>query len=313
MVDVAVIGAGLTGLVVAEGLAGAGHAVGVFEKSRGLGGRLSTRRADGGLRFDHGAQYLRPTRDDFAAFLARLGAAGAAALWHLDRADAWVGQPGMSGLIAPLTEGLDIRQPVQIATVTREGGVWRLADAQGGDQGTAKTLVLAIPAPQAAQLLAGHGLADALTGVMFSPCWTLMAAFASPLGLPESHRDPDGAIAWMVRDSGKPGRPARPEGWIAQMSAGWSAEHLERPAEDIRDEILAMISERLQRPLPEPVYAAAHRWRYSTAAHPLGQPCLADHEARLVVAGDWCLGDRAEHAFHSAQAALAVLRDWQVG
>ena len=54
--DVAVIGAGMAGLAAARTLAAAGHAVQVFDKGRGIGGRLSTRRTDYGA-FDHGAQY----------------------------------------------------------------------------------------------------------------------------------------------------------------------------------------------------------------------------------------------------------------
>lgn len=50
----AVIGAGLAGLAAARRLAEAGAAVTVFEKSRGLGGRLATRRV-GDLVVNHGA------------------------------------------------------------------------------------------------------------------------------------------------------------------------------------------------------------------------------------------------------------------
>ena len=55
---VAVIGAGISGLILARTLADAGVAVTVFEKSRGVGGRMATRRTQDGLRFDHGAQYF---------------------------------------------------------------------------------------------------------------------------------------------------------------------------------------------------------------------------------------------------------------
>ena len=57
MIRAAVIGAGLAGLRVAHRLAEAGAQVRVFEKARGAGGRMSTRRTDFGA-FDHGAQYF---------------------------------------------------------------------------------------------------------------------------------------------------------------------------------------------------------------------------------------------------------------
>jgi len=55
------------------------------------------------------------------------------------------------------------------------------------------------------------------------------------------------------------------------------------------------------------LHADAHRWLYAQTAAPRGLGCLADPARGLVIAGDWCLGPRAEDAFHSAQAALAVL------
>lgn len=58
MPRVAVIGAGISGLTCARTLADHGFDVNVFEKSRGVSGRMSTRRVDDNLSFDHGAQYF---------------------------------------------------------------------------------------------------------------------------------------------------------------------------------------------------------------------------------------------------------------
>ena len=58
--QLAVIGAGVAGLVAARALRQRRPelALAVFEKSRGLGGRVATRRREG-FAFDHGAQNLR--------------------------------------------------------------------------------------------------------------------------------------------------------------------------------------------------------------------------------------------------------------
>ena len=57
---VAIIGAGISGLSAARTLQDHGLTVTVFDKSRGVGGRMSTRRTDQGTTFDHGAQYFTP-------------------------------------------------------------------------------------------------------------------------------------------------------------------------------------------------------------------------------------------------------------
>ena len=55
--QIAVIGAGISGLVCARKLADAGHRVVVLEKSRSLGGRCATRKLGEHL-VDTGAQYF---------------------------------------------------------------------------------------------------------------------------------------------------------------------------------------------------------------------------------------------------------------
>ncbi|MDB9512975.1 FAD-dependent oxidoreductase [Kamptonema animale CS-326] len=57
--DIAVIGAGMAGLICAQQLRQAGYSVAVIEKSRGAGGRVATRRLHA-TRADHGARYLEP-------------------------------------------------------------------------------------------------------------------------------------------------------------------------------------------------------------------------------------------------------------
>ena len=54
---VAIIGAGIAGIAAARTFAGAGWRPVLFDKSRGLGGRMATRRAEG-LRFDHGTPHV---------------------------------------------------------------------------------------------------------------------------------------------------------------------------------------------------------------------------------------------------------------
>ena len=74
MWDIAVIGAGISGLVCARRLQQAGHRVVVLDKSRGVGGRVATRRLHNTIA-DHGARYLghRSTDSpDFVNFIHQL-------------------------------------------------------------------------------------------------------------------------------------------------------------------------------------------------------------------------------------------------
>ena len=67
MDKVAVIGAGISGLALANKLKKHFEVV-VFEKSRGYGGRVATRRA-GEFIFDHGAQFFKVKTDEFKNYI----------------------------------------------------------------------------------------------------------------------------------------------------------------------------------------------------------------------------------------------------
>ncbi len=112
MPRVAVIGAGLSGLTCARTLADHGYSVTVFEKSRGVGGRMSTRRTGDNLRFDHGAQYFTVRDQRFQRYVESWVHDGLVARWNgrivvVERGavkerkagtDRYVAAPGMNAL-----------------------------------------------------------------------------------------------------------------------------------------------------------------------------------------------------------------------
>lgn len=57
MKQIAIVGAGTAGLAAAQRLRKPDLVITLFDKSRGLGGRMATRRIED-LQFDHGAQYF---------------------------------------------------------------------------------------------------------------------------------------------------------------------------------------------------------------------------------------------------------------
>ena len=80
MLNIAVIGAGLSGLTAANILNT--HAnVTVFDKAKGPSGRLATRRADP-YNFDHGGQFFSAKSSTFKEFLAPMLRQGVIKPWN---------------------------------------------------------------------------------------------------------------------------------------------------------------------------------------------------------------------------------------
>jgi predicted NAD/FAD-dependent oxidoreductase/deoxyribodipyrimidine photolyase len=306
---VAVIGAGLAGAAAASALHRQGWPVQVIDKARGPGGRSSTRRGEAGS-FDHGAQFLRAHDPRFRQQLARWADAGLVARWQprvppgaAALAEAWVAAPGMNALCRQLLDGIPAQYGSAVARLVREGGVWRLQDAGGALLAEAERVIVSAPAPQAAALLAepAPALAARLAAVDYAPCWAAMVEL--PVQPAWDLLRQAGDLAWAAAQASRPGRPAG-RGWLLQASAEASRRWLEDPAEDVGARLATAFAEVSG---IAPTLLAAHRWRYALVEQALGQPCLAEADHGLLVAGDACLGGRLEAAWLSGIAAAGVL------
>ncbi len=306
---IAIIGAGMAGLACASKLAASGLSPQVFDKGRGIGGRLATRRAGEGRQFDHGAQYLSARSDKFRAVLDKMRSAGAGALWQDGSGgDHVVGVPGMSALAKHLGQGLEITQLAEVTSVRQVGGGWLVAFGETSE--TFDKVVLTTPAPQTRTLLgADHAVTKTIGAASYDPCLTLMVAFAPGQPAPfVTRRDEDDPIAWIALDSSKPGRGGE-ACWVAQAGPAWSLEHLEADKEEIARLMIPLVCDRLGADPAAITHAAAHRWRYANVSHPLGQAFACTEDQTLYAGGDWCLGPRVEAAWTSGMAiADAILQ-----
>ena len=112
-------------------------------------------------------------------------------------------------------------------------------------------------------------------------------------------------IAWLARESSKPGRRAI-ERWTVQASAAWSQEHLADSKARVEGKLIKAFSE-VTGIRAEPSHVESHRWLYAKTGQPLGQSHIWNAKTGLGLCGDWCLGHRVENAFVSGlELALAV-------
>lgn len=316
---IAIIGAGMAGISSAQALKNAGLYPTLFEKSRGQGGRLATRRTEAGESFDHGAQYITSRTPAFTQWLDARYGESSAATWKPELADhskekhhPWmVGSPAMNALLKPLSHGLDIRTQTSISALQRDGGHWRLLTESGQLPDRFDIVITATPCPQACVLLANEpALLALLDSVAMAPCWALMISFSEPLPVDfDARRFDSGATAWLARQASRPGQAAAGNAWVLHASADWSAEQLELAPAEAAALLQRDLARVIGKPLPEITFAQAHRWRYALTTQPLGRAFLANADHSLFVAGDWCLGARVESAYQSGVAvAEAVLK-----
>lgn len=319
MARVAVIGGGISGLVCARRLAEAGREVTVFEKSRGVGGRMATRRTPIGASFDHGAQYFTARDERFQRQVQRWVESGVVAPWEgkvvavtgnqieegRGSTVRYVGVPSMNAPCKDLARGLNVQLQTRVAPLSthsqRPGAPWLLANDEGLTLGEFDTVVISAPAGQTAELTAGidavNSKADA---VAMSGCWAVMLATRQSLKIPyEAAFINESILSWIARNDSKPGRGGDYECWVLHGSPEWSESNIDLTVDDalatLLDEFYRITD---QRPL-DLEYATAHRWRFAIPPDPHADHFLLDADRRVAACGDWCNGPRVEGAYLS--------------
>jgi predicted NAD/FAD-dependent oxidoreductase len=308
---IAIVGAGIAGLACANLLKEGGHSISLFDKGRGAGGRMATRRTPtslGEAAFDHGAQYFTVRDPEFRSQVASWEQGGHVARWPGAGEDSWVGVPAMNSVVKAMAADHDVYFGIKIEGVERLDAGWSLRHASGTD-GPFEALVFAVPAEQAAVLLSLYDFAMASVALRArsQPCWTGMYAFADKLPVPDAPVRNQGIINWAVRNSAKPGRSG-PETWVVQAQPDWSRYSLEESADTIAARLLSQLGEALGIELPAPVSAAAHRWRFAMSSG-TGDGALWNPEKRIGACGDWLIAPRVECAWLSGRKlAQQILR-----
>jgi renalase len=325
MTDIAVIGAGMAGLTCAQQLAQAGYSVVVVEKSRGLGGRVATRRLHGTIA-DHGACYLKPKDEFLSGFVESLCQRDILRVWEgefVEKSGESSSQPryiapaGMSAIARSLGQGLNVILNQRVIAINPTlNHQWCLTLSTNNEIITAKALVIAIPAPQALELLAPleNNSLDAefihqLQSVEFIPSITVMAGYpnsSQPLPPWQAFAlEKDPTLGWIGFDSSKRLQTSQPV-FVVQSSATFATQNIDtEDLQPVGNQMLQTAATSTKIPwLDNPEWLQVHRWRYAFPSHPLSQPCLtAKTPLPLVCCGDWCGGNMISGAMQSGLAA----------
>ncbi|MAK91546.1 MAG: FAD-dependent oxidoreductase [Oceanospirillaceae bacterium] len=328
MSRIAIIGAGLAGLTALQSLRAQGHSVTVFDKSRGSGGRMATKKL-GDASWDMGAQFMRAHSEAFTRQLQQWQKAGLISEWPVqpgmvdmqgdaviapsaDQVTRYVGMPRMTGLSRALLGAANQFVPsVRIVRASYDNG-WQLWDDQNNEYGPFDGLIINTPPQQAIPLLsAASQLISLCEQVDMLPCWSLLLTFPEPLQcLPDAVFVHNSPISWMARNSSKPGRNQQQEAWVIHASHEWSRQQVDSARDSVQQLLFNAFNDLLQHQPSatqlHPDNQWLHRWLYAIPANPLDSGFLHDDNTPLALCGDWCHSGSLEGAWLSGSKAA----DW---
>jgi predicted NAD/FAD-dependent oxidoreductase len=315
---IAIIGAGMAGLTAARQLT-ADHEITLFDKSRGVGGRMSTRYA-GDYEFDHGAQYFTVSDPEFETLISDMNedtARWESRGFYLRTGELsgdtgrprWVGAPRMNGLPKAMAQGLDIQLGRRVSRIAGTAGELTLRFEDGSTEGPFERVICAAPAPQAMDMLPPRSpLQPILADVTMHACFALMVGWPEPFDPGwDSLRVGNLPISWIALNNSKPGRSDAVSTLVVHAAPEWSDTHAEADRDWVQSILLETASALCGRKLDQAPHIALHRWLYAYANEGVGQDCLIDPALGVALAGDWCVGGRVEGAFVSGRAAANAI------
>jgi len=311
---VIVVGAGIAGVACARELAAAQVPYRLLDRGRRIGGRMAVRTVDG-RPIDLGASYFTAHDPEFAKQVEVWTARGLARPWtdtfRIATPDGVQGTKtgpvryaaarGLRALVEDLAAGLNVENPVEVLDVT--------VGASGPmvDGAAATAVVLAMPDPQALDLLADDLVAE--RKVLGELTWEPVLALAARW--PErTWPDLDGVfvndspVLTFVADDGARRGDGAPV-LVAHADPVFSARHLDEP-EDAAPAMLAELKAVLGLS-GLPAWQLVKRWGVAKPMAGRDDPYFLG-AADVGLAGDgWHGGPRIEAAYLSGRALGAEL------
>lgn len=320
MKQILIIGAGISGLSAARELEKAGHEVTIVDKGRGIGGRMATRRFDGGT-FDHGAQFFTARNPEFQALVADWVQNGVAREWFRgyptpddsktrDGHPRFCGANGMTSIGKHLAAGLNVHLEQEIERLEFENGVWSAVSTSGA-RFSGEELLLTAPVPQSLVLLQTAGIelpqnAQAmLENLRYEPCIGVLANLDAPSLIPAPGAlYVEGEIVWWLGDNFQKGISNR-EGSITIHSTGdFARAHYNDEDESLIEVLTSAAAEYLGAGIEG---AQVRRWRFSKPENPQDIGHLRVNDLNISFAGDIFQGAKIEGAVLSGLSSARAI------
>ncbi len=297
-VDTLIVGAGVCGLWLASLLQKQSDTtLIILEKSRGVGGRMATRRFDIGS-FDHGAQFYT-LKKETQAFHATFGDEECLQLpMSVDGIPRYFGKGGMTTLAKALAQNLKLHLQTHVDRMVRTASGWEV-HTQQGTAWTCRTLVLTCPLPQSLAILHQSQIKYDLKLNQCAYNKALVLLVEDPQC---DHQLP--STPHSIMDQKAKGLTSEP-GWTITLSSAFSESYFEKSD----DEILSASLKEVLRFAPGLTYRKIHlkKWRYAEPKESVPELFSSPHEG-LFLAGDSHGGPSINGAIRSAEALANFLR-----
>ena len=315
-VKIAIIGAGISGVVLAQNLQ-KHFEIEVFEKSRGCGGRMSTRHAED-FSFDHGVQFFTAKNAEFRNFLNPFFKDKTVRFWtgkeatfkdkgfflnSVDAQDRIISSPKMNSLCKKIAQNSSIKFGVEVLPIKKDGEKsWRLKDIKGNDLGVFDFVISTAPPIQTENLF-GDNLPkiNQLQKSLMKPCFALMLGLNSKWeqdwNFAKIENNP---IKKIFVNSSKSERNSDVTSLVIHAQEDWSESYLENDLDLVKNLLVKNLEKFIKIIPSEIAYLSLHRWRYALIDKAQKSEIFFDKNLNIAATSDWVCGSKIENVWLAA-------------
>ena len=314
MKSIAIIGAGFSAATLSYFVK---KDLDFYEKSRGVGGRCSTRRVEEVGLFDHGLQYIKnpnsefkKTLNDYSIWQGNFKIYENNQLINDEDKERIINENGNNLLVKSLFKNKNVFVNKELKIIEKKTDHLQLT-FKDDTQEQYKTVIITAPFQQA------YNLTKQFTESYFSkfnysmqPNLTVMVAFNKSLKLDLSaiHFENDDVLGFAANENTKKKNLINKnlELWTIQSSLKYAIKNIREYRNNkqvLIDETLKSFSNKLKVNISKEQihYSDIHGWLYAYNLNTAKSNCYWDSDLRLGICGDWFSGNNAESAFFNAK------------
>ena len=293
---IAIIGAGFSGCNLYNNLKEKYEDIIIFEKSRGVGGRLSTKYVDDKF-IDHGTASLIPITDDLKMFCLDLAKNGVVKAKY----DEFIPKNGINQICKFLIDEKDLIKNTKIAKAQNIDNKWILEDKNYNIYEGFDLLFITIPAPQILQMKIElqNDFKEKLSHIKYDSIFSLILHSNKDIKLDKSllYENPDikniinNSIKYLYKDFSS---------YIIHSTKEFANCINEKSKEEICEIFLDNFDDETKEKF-ERFTIIPHLWKYAFAKTSLDMPYFLNEEKNLGICGDYFNHSNMEAALLSSE------------
>ena len=313
MNKIIIIGSGFSSAVLSKNLKT--ENILIFDKSRGPGGRSSTRRVEHVGVFDHGLQFVSPKEKKFELFL-KQHLESFIKEWNgkflifednkkIDKIK-YIGKSGNNDFVKNLISK-NVYYQKELASIKRVSKKWFLEFNDNSKQECDK-LILTIPLEQCQKIILPLNLDFKVIGSM-EPNLTIMVGLDKSLGIQANgfKFEKNSILSWAANESSKIRSENNPdlELWTLQSSLFFAQKKFQDYRSNKEEVINLMVGEFFNLfniKNANIIHKDIHGWLYAFKKENFSHKFYWNEEINLGICGDWMCGSKAEDSWSSASA-----------